>query len=109
MRRNQSAALGRAAIAFDVNRAAFTPPPKVTSSVVSLLPRERPLPCDMAALRTVAAAAFGQRRKMLRSALSGLGDAEALLAEAAIAPTARAETLAVEDFVRLANAYAGRA
>jgi len=92
-------------ILFDVPPAAFTPPPKVTSSVVELRPRENPLPCDAAALERVTAAAFGQRRKMLRQALKGLGvDPLKLLEAAGIEPTRRAEEVPVEGFVALAQA-----
>jgi 16S rRNA (adenine1518-N6/adenine1519-N6)-dimethyltransferase len=90
---------------FDVSSQAFVPPPKVTSSVVRLVPRAAPLACDAHALQRVTEAAFGQRRKMLRQSLKTLGvDAGALLAAAEIEPTARAEQIAVEGFVRLANA-----
>jgi 16S rRNA (adenine1518-N6/adenine1519-N6)-dimethyltransferase len=92
-------------ILFDVPPAAFTPPPKVTSSVVELRPREQPLDCDAATLERVTAAAFGQRRKMLRQSLKGLGvDPLALLAQADLAPTKRAEEIPVEGFVALARA-----
>ncbi len=92
-------------ILFDVPPAAFTPPPKVTSSVVELRPRVRPLECDAATLERVTAAAFGQRRKMLRQALKGLGvDPLALLDAAGIEPTRRAEEVCVEGFVALARA-----
>jgi 16S rRNA (adenine1518-N6/adenine1519-N6)-dimethyltransferase len=92
---------------FDVSPSAFVPPPKVTSSVVRLLPRPAPLPCDAKALQRVTEAAFGQRRKMLRQSLKSLGvDAGALLDAAGIAPTARAEEIPVEGFVKLANAFA---
>ena len=92
---------------FDVAPAAFVPPPKVTSSVVRLVPRTEPLPCDAKALQRVTEAAFGQRRKMLRQSLKSLGvDAAALLEAAGIEPTARAEEIPVEGFVRLANAFA---
>ncbi|MFN4274493.1 MAG: 16S rRNA (adenine(1518)-N(6)/adenine(1519)-N(6))-dimethyltransferase RsmA [Aliihoeflea sp.] len=90
-------------IAFDVPPQAFTPPPKVTSSVVHIEPRETPLPCDAATLARVTQAAFGQRRKMLRQSVKSLGG-ERLLEKAGIEPTRRAETLSVEEFVRLANA-----
>ncbi len=94
-------------IAFDVSPSAFTPPPKVTSSVVRLIPRAEPLPCSGRDLSAVTAAAFGQRRKMLRQSLKPLGvDAAALLDAAGIEPTARAETVPVEGFVALANAWA---
>ncbi|MEW9834553.1 16S rRNA (adenine(1518)-N(6)/adenine(1519)-N(6))-dimethyltransferase RsmA [Mesorhizobium marinum] len=92
-----------ARIAFDVPPQAFTPPPKVTSSVVHLVPRETPLPADVKALGRVTEAAFGQRRKMLRQSLKGLGG-DRLLEAAGIDGTRRAETLDVEEFVRLANA-----
>ena len=94
--------------AFDVAPTAFVPPPRVTSTVVNLVPRDAPLaPADMATLETVTAAAFGRRRKMLRSALAGLvEDPEALLAQEGIAPTARAETLPPEAFCALARGLA---
>ena len=92
----------KASILFDVSREAFTPPPKVTSSIVQLVPREKPLECDLATLETVTAAAFGQRRKMLRQSLKSLGG-EALLTNAGIDPTRRAETLSIEEFVSLAS------
>ena len=95
-----------ARILFDVARTAFVPPPKVTSSVVQLVPRREPLACDAAALQRVTEAAFGQRRKMLRQSLKSLGvDAGALLEAAGIEPTARAEEIPVEGFVALARAY----
>ena len=91
-------------------RRAFVPPPKVTSSVVRLVPRAAPLACDAEALQKVTEAAFGQRRKMLRQSLKSLGvDPLALLAEAGIEPTARAEEIPVEGFVALANIFAGQA
>ncbi len=92
-----------AEMAFDVPPQAFSPPPKVTSTVVLLLPKEKPLPCDVAKLERVTEAAFGQRRKMLRQSVKSLGG-EALLEKAGIDPTRRAETLSVEEFVTLANA-----
>lgn len=96
-----------ARIAFDVAPSAFVPPPKVTSSVVHLVPRAAPLPCDRRTLERVTEAAFGQRRKMLRQSLKGLGvEAGALLEAAGIEPTARAEEIPVEGFVALANAWA---
>lgn len=93
----------QAAIVFDVPPQAFTPPPKVTSSVVHLVPRTAPLPADVKRLARVTEAAFGQRRKMLRQSIKSLGG-EALLARVGIDPTRRAETLGVEEFVALANA-----
>ena len=95
-------------ILFDVSPSAFTPPPKVTSSVVQLIPRPHPQPCNMQTLSRVTAAAFGQRRKMLRQSLKALGaDPLTLLASVGIEPTLRAETVAVEGFVALAQAYDG--
>ncbi|TIT45504.1 MAG: 16S rRNA (adenine(1518)-N(6)/adenine(1519)-N(6))-dimethyltransferase RsmA, partial [Mesorhizobium sp.] len=93
----------QARIAFDVPPQAFTPPPKVTSSVVHLEPRTTPLPADVKKLGRVTEAAFGQRRKMLRQSVKSFGG-EALLERAGIDPTRRAETLSVEEFVRLTNA-----
>lgn len=92
---------------FDIAPSAFTPPPKVTSSVVQLVPRETPDSCDKRILLTITQAAFGQRRKMLRQSLKSVapgGDAEALLASAGIAPTKRAEEVEVAGFVALARA-----
>jgi 16S rRNA (adenine1518-N6/adenine1519-N6)-dimethyltransferase len=95
-------------ILFDVSPSAFTPAPKVTSSVVRLVPRRAPLACDPAMLERVVAAGFGQRRKMLRQSLKSLGmDPLPLLAAAGIEPTRRAEEIDVAGFVALANA-AGR-
>ncbi len=95
-----------ARILFDVPAAAFTPPPKVTSSIVRLTPRAHPLPCRLATLSRITQAAFGQRRKMLRQSLKSLGvDVAALLARAGIDETLRAEAVPVEGFVALANAF----
>jgi 16S rRNA (adenine1518-N6/adenine1519-N6)-dimethyltransferase len=87
--------------------AAFTPRPKVDSALVELVPREAPTPCDVSTLEKVTAAAFGQRRKMLRSSLRQIApDSEALLERLGIDPKARAEELAVGEFCRIANALA---
>jgi 16S rRNA (adenine1518-N6/adenine1519-N6)-dimethyltransferase len=89
---------------FDISPAAFVPQPKVTSSVVRLLPRAAPLRCDRKTLEQVAAAAFGQRRKMLRQSLKSLGiDSARLAAAAGIDPARRAETVPVSGFVAMAN------
>ena len=90
---------------FDVNRSAFTPPPKVTSSIVQLMPKAKPEPeCRLEVLERVTAAAFGQRRKMLRASLrSLLPEPEVLLNELGIDPELRAEQLPVEAFARLAQ------
>ncbi|MGA8157028.1 MAG: 16S rRNA (adenine(1518)-N(6)/adenine(1519)-N(6))-dimethyltransferase RsmA [Rhodoplanes sp.] len=91
-------------ILFDIAPQAFVPPPKVTSSLVKLTPRPAPAACDRGALEYVTAAAFGQRRKMLRQSLKSLGgDSIVLLAAASIDPTARAEDIPVMGFVALAN------
>jgi 16S rRNA (adenine1518-N6/adenine1519-N6)-dimethyltransferase len=91
-------------ILFDISPAAFVPQPKVTSSVVRLIPRAAPEPCDRKALEQVAAAAFGQRRKMLRQSLKSLGaDPARLAAAAAVEPTRRAETVPVSGFVAMAR------
>ncbi len=88
-----------ARILFDVPPSAFTPPPKVTSSVVELIPRAAPEPCDARLLAELTLAAFGQRRKMLRQSLKGFAGARGLdvadwLAAAGIEPTQRAEEIA---------------
>ncbi|HLJ65672.1 MAG TPA: 16S rRNA (adenine(1518)-N(6)/adenine(1519)-N(6))-dimethyltransferase RsmA [Stellaceae bacterium] len=91
---------------FDIPPQAFVPPPKVTSTLVGLTPRPTPLAaCLQADLERVTAAAFGQRRKMLRASLKSLGyEVEALLAAASIPPTARAEELSIPQFCSLARA-----
>jgi 16S rRNA (adenine1518-N6/adenine1519-N6)-dimethyltransferase len=94
----------QARILFDIAPSAFVPPPKVTSSLVELVPRQAPLPCSSTALQRVTEAAFGQRRKMLRQSLKSLGrDPLPLLAAAEIEPTARAEDIPIAGFVRLAS------
>lgn len=91
-------------ILFDISPSAFVPPPKVTSSVVRLVPRTAPEPCDRRALEQVAAAAFGQRRKMLRQSLKSLPtDPTRLAAAAGVDPTRRAETIPVSGFVAMAR------
>jgi 16S rRNA (adenine1518-N6/adenine1519-N6)-dimethyltransferase len=96
-----------ARILFDVNPSAFVPPPKVTSSLLRLVPRADPLPCDRKLLETVTQAAFGQRRKMLRQSLRSLDtDVSALLSAASLSPTARAEDIPIGGFVSLARALA---
>jgi 16S rRNA (adenine1518-N6/adenine1519-N6)-dimethyltransferase len=101
----------QARILFDIPPAAFVPAPKVTSSVVELIPRARPEPCDAATLSALAQAAFGQRRKMLRQSLKGFAaarglDLPALVAAAGLDPTMRAEEVDVTGFVALARAAA---
>ena len=94
-------------ILFDISPAAFMPQPKVTSSVVRLLPRAKPEACERRALEQVAAAAFGQRRKMLRQSLKSLpADPTRLVAAAQIDPTRRAETIPISGFVAMARELA---
>ena len=94
-------------ILFDISPSAFVPQPKVTSSVVRLVPRQQPEACDRRALEQVAAAAFGQRRKMLRQSLKSLGlDPARLAAAAQVDPTRRAETIPVSGFVAMARELA---
>lgn len=95
-------------ILFDVPRSAFVPPPKITSSVVQLVPRLRPEPCEQRLLERVTLAAFGQRRKMLRQSLKAVTpDPQPMIEAAGLSPTARAEEVPVSGFVHLANALAG--
>jgi 16S rRNA (adenine1518-N6/adenine1519-N6)-dimethyltransferase len=92
---------------FDIAPAAFVPQPKVTSSVVRLIPRETPEPCERRLLEQVTAAAFGQRRKMLRQSLKSLSaDASRLAAAADVDATRRAETIPVSGFVAMARELA---
>jgi 16S rRNA (adenine1518-N6/adenine1519-N6)-dimethyltransferase len=94
-------------ILFDIAPAAFVPQPQVTSSVVRLIPRRAPEACDRRALEQVAAAAFNQRRKMLRQSLKSLpADPARLTAAADIDPTRRAETVPVSGFVAMARELA---
>jgi 16S rRNA (adenine1518-N6/adenine1519-N6)-dimethyltransferase len=91
-------------ILFDISPTAFVPQPKVTSSVVRLVPRQTPEPCDRRVLEQVTAAAFGQRRKMLRQSLKSLSvDPARLAAAAGVDPTRRAETIPVSGFVAMAR------
>jgi len=93
-----------ASLVMDVPARAFTPPPKVDSAVVRLVPRaDAPARETLRALEQVTGAAFGQRRKMLRSSLKSLGG-EALIARAGLDPQARAETIDLAGFLRLASA-----
>jgi 16S rRNA (adenine1518-N6/adenine1519-N6)-dimethyltransferase len=99
--------LAEVELLFDVSPKAFVPPPKVTSTLVRLIPRKHPLaPCDIKDLERVTAAGFGQRRKMLRQSLKSLGDPAQLIAASGVIETARAEELSVEQFCALARALA---
>ena len=95
------------ALLFNISKEAFVPPPKVVSTVVRLTPRPKPLAeAERPALEAVTAAAFGQRRKMLRASLRRLGvDILALLAATGIDPTSRAEEIDVAGFCALAREY----
>jgi 16S rRNA (adenine1518-N6/adenine1519-N6)-dimethyltransferase len=96
-------------ILFDVPKTAFVPQPKITSSIVQLVPRPYPEPCDRRLLERVTLAAFGQRRKMLRQSLKAvLADPAAMIEAAGLSPTMRAEEVPVSGFVSLANALATR-
>ncbi|HEY5206363.1 MAG TPA: 16S rRNA (adenine(1518)-N(6)/adenine(1519)-N(6))-dimethyltransferase RsmA [Roseiarcus sp.] len=100
-----------ARILFDIPPAAFVPAPKVTSSVVELVPRAAPAPCDAGTLSALTQAAFGQRRKMLRQSLKGFASARsldpvALITAAGLEPTMRAEEAPVAAFVAMARAAA---
>ena len=98
--------LAQAEILFDIHPRAFTPPPKVVSTVVRITPKPMAPTIDVKALETVTAAAFGQRRKMLRASLKSLGrDPAPLLEAAGIDPTARAETIDIPGFQRLTEAW----
>ena len=91
-------------IALGVHRSAFVPPPKVTSAVVHVVPAEAPEGVEHAVLERLTAAAFGQRRKMLRQSLKSVPDALDALATLGIAAERRAETVAVDEWVALARA-----
>ncbi len=98
-----------ARLEFTVPARAFTPPPKIASAIVRLSDRADPYP-HLDVLERVTAAAFGQRRKMLRSALRSLTpETEALLQSADLPPTARAEEIDQAGFRRLADAWRARA
>ncbi|MEM6421071.1 MAG: 16S rRNA (adenine(1518)-N(6)/adenine(1519)-N(6))-dimethyltransferase RsmA [Pseudomonadota bacterium] len=92
-----------ARVLFEVAPQAFTPPPKVTSAVLRLTPSAPRRDVALSSLERVTAAAFGQRRKMLRQSLKSLGNAEALLQAADIEATRRPESLSIDEFLRLAS------
>ena len=98
---------GTARIALPVHRSAFTPPPKVMSAVVAITPAAMPADVALADLERLTAAAFGQRRKMLRQSLRGVPGAPAALDAVGIDATRRAETLSVDEFVAVARALGG--
>jgi 16S rRNA (adenine1518-N6/adenine1519-N6)-dimethyltransferase len=90
-------------IAMNVHRSAFVPPPKVMSAIVHVVPAAQPEGVSMATIETLTAAAFGQRRKMLRQSLKGVKGAVEALATVGIDPERRAETVTVDEFVALAR------
>ena len=90
-------------IAMKVNRSSFVPPPKIASAVVHIVPRQAPEGVDAGVLERLTAAAFGQRRKMLRSSVKEVPGALDALASLGIDPERRAETLSVDDFIALAR------
>lgn len=92
-----------ARIVMKVHRSAFTPPPKVMSAVIHVLPEAQPENITCAAIERLTAAAFGQRRKMLRQSVKGVPGALAAMATLDIDETRRAETLTVDDFVAIAR------
>ena len=92
-----------ATLALNVHRSAFVPPPKVMSAVVHIVPRAAPASVDPATLSALTAAAFGQRRKMLRQSLKGTPNALDALATLGIASDRRPETLSVDEFVAVAR------
>jgi 16S rRNA (adenine1518-N6/adenine1519-N6)-dimethyltransferase len=91
-------------IALNVHRSAFVPPPKVMSAVIHVVPAEQPGGASMKTIEGLTAAAFGQRRKMLRQSLKSVRGAVELLPAVGIDPERRAETLLVDEFVQLARA-----
>lgn len=99
---------GCARIAMTVNRSAFVPPPKVTSAVVHIEPLSAPGGVSCSLIEQVTAAAFGQRRKMLRSSLKALPGALDALDKLGIDPRRRAETLSVDEYVEIARALTPR-
>ena len=97
--------LADAKILFDLPAAAFVPPPKITSSVVQIVPLAYPrYPCSRYALELITRMAFGQRRKMLRSSLKKI-NGDQLLAEAGIPPECRPQDIDIEMFCKLASVY----
>src|SRR5690606_29916681 len=93
-----------ARLALPVHRSAFTPPPKVMSAVVHILPQDTPAAVRVGTIEKLTAAAFGQRRKMLRQSLKGLPGALSALEACGIEATRRAETLDIAEFVAIARA-----
>jgi 16S rRNA (adenine1518-N6/adenine1519-N6)-dimethyltransferase len=97
-----------AKLALPVHRSAFTPPPKVMSAVVYITPKEQPAGTDIRTIETLTAAAFGQRRKMLRQSLKTVDGAIDALNMLGIDPQRRAETITIEEWVALASKLASK-
>ncbi len=97
----------RPALALNVHRSAFTPPPKVMSAVVHIVPETAPAGVSIATIEALTAAAFGQRRKMLRQSVKSLPGALAALDATGIDPARRAETVSVAEFVGVARVLEG--
>ena len=95
-------------IALNVHRSSFVPPPKVASAVVHIVPKDAPDRVNPAVLERLTAAAFGQRRKMLRQSLKAMPDALDALATMGIDSQRRAETVSVDEFVALARILSAR-
>jgi 16S rRNA (adenine1518-N6/adenine1519-N6)-dimethyltransferase len=95
----------RPSIAMKVHRSAFVPPPKVMSAVVHVVPGTQPEGVGIGTIEAITAAAFGQRRKMLRQSLKPLSGAIEALAKVGIDPERRAETLSIEEYVALGRAW----
>lgn len=96
-----------ASLAMKVHRSAFTPPPKVMSAIVHVTPKPMPLGVSAKKIEQLTAAAFGQRRKMLRQSLKSLPGALEGLGTVGIDPARRAETLSIAEFVALARQLSG--
>ena len=97
--------LADAEILFDVPASAFVPPPKITSTIIQIVPLAHPrYPCSQHALESITRAAFGQRRKMLRNKIKKI-NGDRLLAEASIAPGSRPQDVDIEEFCKLAKLY----
>lgn len=94
-------------IAMNVHRSAFVPPPKVMSAVIHVVPGKQPAGITIGTIEKLTAAAFGQRRKMLRQSLKGVAGAVEALAVVGIDPERRAETVTVEEFVALGRVLEG--
>jgi len=98
----------RAKLAMKVHRSAFTPPPKVMSAIVHIVPQDAPAGVSAMALGKLTENAFGQRRKMLRQSLKSMPGALEALEQCGIDSTRRAETLSIDEFVAVSRAISGK-